>query len=192
MYRVMLFCNLLRNRLRNQNQPIDFYQNKVNLTPADYETLFPHINAPQFILESVQKELVSALKTGEISDIIYQGLNQHIVELGNVQAGCDRILSTPLPFSYSVLLHRTVYCFCFILPFSLEASLGIWTPILVGLIAYLFLGLDALSEQLEEPFGLQDNDLPLNSMVRLIEREMLSSLGEELPPAILAVKGNLS
>lgn len=36
MYRVMLFCNLLRNRLRNQNQPIDFYQNKVNLTPADY------------------------------------------------------------------------------------------------------------------------------------------------------------
>lgn len=192
MYRVMLFCNLLRNRLRNQNQPIDFYQNKVNLTPADYEALFPHINAPQFILESVQKELVSALKTGEISDIIYQGLNQQIVELGNVQAGCDRILSTPLPFSYSVLLHRTVYCFCFILPFSLEASLGIWTPILVGLIAYLFLGLDALSEQLEEPFGLQDNDLPLNSMVRLIEREMLSSLGEELPPAILAVKGNLS
>ena len=192
MYRVMLFCNLLRNRLRNQNQPIDFYQNKVNLTPADYEALFPHIKAPQFILESVQKELVSALKTGEISDIIYQGLNQHIVELGNVQAGCDRILSTPLPFSYSVLLHRTVYCFCFILPFSLEASLGIWTPILVGLIAYLFLGLDALSEQLEEPFGLQDNDLPLNSMVRLIEREMLSSLGEELPPAILAVKGNLS
>ncbi|MFV5481639.1 bestrophin family protein [Acinetobacter sp. YH12120] len=192
MYRVMLFSNLLRNRLRNQNQPIDFYQNKVNLTSADYEALFPHINAAQFILESIQKELVSALKTGEISDIIYQGLNQHIVELGNVQAGCDRILSTPLPFSYSVLLHRTVYCFCFILPFSLEASLGIWTPILVGLIAYLFLGLDALSEQLEEPFGLQDNDLPLNSMVRLIEREMLSSLGEELPPAILAVKGNLS
>lgn len=192
MYRVMLFSNLLRNRLRNQNQPIDFYQNKVNLTSADYEALFPHINAAQFILESIQKELVSALKTGEISDIIYQGLNRHIVELGNVQAGCDRILSTPLPFSYSVLLHRTVYCFCFILPFSLEASLGIWTPILVGLIAYLFLGLDALSEQLEEPFGLQDNDLPLNSMVRLIEREMLSSLGEELPPAILAVKGNLS
>lgn len=192
MYRVMLFCNLLRNRLRNQNQPIDFYQNKVNLTPADYDALFPHINAAQFVLESIQKELVRALKTGEISDIIYQGLNRHIVELGNVQAGCDRILSTPLPFSYSVLLHRTVYCFCFILPFSLEASLGIWTPILVGLIAYLFLGLDALSEQLEEPFGLQDNDLPLNSMVRLIEREMLSSLGEELPPAILAVKGNLS
>ncbi len=192
MYRVMLFSNLLRDRLRSQNQPIEFYENKVQLTTNDYQALFQHINASQYILESIQKDLVIALKTGEISDIIYQGLNQHIVELGNVQAGCDRILSTPLPFSYSVLLHRTVYCFCFILPFSLEASLGIWTPILVGLIAYLFLGLDALSEQLEEPFGLQDNDLPLNSMVRLIEREMLSSLGEELPPAIQPHLGKLS
>lgn len=62
----------------------------------------------------------------------------------------------------------------------------------MGLIAYLFLGLDALSEQLEEPFGLQDNDLPLSAMVRLIEREMLSALGEELPPAIQAIKGNLT
>ncbi|HBG83327.1 MAG TPA: bestrophin, partial [Acinetobacter radioresistens] len=86
----------------------------------------------------------------------------------------------------------TVYCFCFILPFSLEADLGIWTPIVVGLIAYLFLGLDALSAQLEEPFGLEENDLPLDSIVRLVEREMLSSLGEELPDTILPIRGNLS
>jgi len=192
MYRVMLFSNLLKNRLRTQNEPIDFYHNKVNLSPADYQALFGHINAAQFILEQIQKDLVKALHSGELSDIVYHGLNKHIISLGDIQAGCDRILTTPLPFTYSVLLHRTVYCFCFILPFSLEANLGIWTPILVGLIAYLFLGLDALSEQLEEPFGLQDNDLPLSAMVRLIEREMLSALGEELPPAIQAIKGNLT
>jgi putative membrane protein len=136
--------------------------------------------------------MVSSLRQSEISDIIYQGLNQHIVALGNIQAGCDRILSTPLPYSYSVLLHRTVYCFCLILPFSLEASLGIWTPVIVSLIAYLFLGLDALSAQLEEPFGLQENDLPLDAITRLIEREMLSSLGEELLEPIQLVKSNLT
>ena len=43
------------------------------------------------------------------------------------------------------------------------------------------LGLDALSAQIEEPFGLQENDLPLDSIVRLIERESLSSLGQPLP-----------
>lgn len=192
MYRVMLFTCLLRNRLRNQNQAIEFYKNKVALDDSIFDQLPHHINASQYVLEQIQKSQVLSLHQGEISDIIYQGLNQHIVALGNIQAGCDRILSTPLPYSYSVLLHRTVYCFCLILPFSLEASLGIWTPVIVSLIAYLFLGLDALSAQLEEPFGLQENDLPLDAITRLIEREMLSSLGEELLEPIQLVKSNLT
>lgn len=192
MYRVMLFTNLLRNRLRNQFQAIDFYQDKVNFNTQEFAQLATHINAPQFVLEDIQKSLVQYLKSGEISDIIYHDLKQHVIELGAIQAGCDRILSTPLPYSYSVLLHRTVYCFCIILPFSLESTLGFWTPVIVGLIAYLFLGLDALSAELEEPFGLQENDLALDSMTRLIEREMLSSLGEELLEPIQLVKSNLT
>lgn len=192
MYRVMLFTCLLRNRLRNKNQSIEFYINKVGFDDSTFNYLSQHMNAAQYVLEHIQKSLVSSLHRGEISDIIYQGLNQHIVALGNIQAGCDRILSTPLPYSYSVLLHRTVYCFCLILPFSLEASLGIWTPVIVSLIAYLFLGLDALSAQLEEPFGLQENDLPLDAITRLIEREMLSSLGEELLEPTQLVKSNLT
>ena len=55
----------------------------------------------------------------------------------------------------------------------------------------MFLGLDALSAELEEPFGVQENDLALDSIVRNIEREMLSSLGATLPPALSAYKGNL-
>ena len=192
MYRVMLFTNLLRNRLRNQFQAIDFYQDKVNFNTQEFAQLATHINAPQFVLEDIQKSLVQYLKSGEISDIIYHDLKQHVIELGAIQAGCDRILSTPLPYSYSVLLHRTVYCFCIILPFSLESTLGFWTPVIVGLIAYLFLGLDALSAELEEPFGLQENDLALDSMTRLIEREMLSSLGEELLEPVQLVKSNLT
>lgn len=192
MYRVMLFTCLLRDRLRNNSQSIEYYRDKVALNAQQFHSLSSHINAPQYVLEEIQKSLVQSLKTSEISDIVYQGLNHHIVELGAIQAGCDRILSTPLPYSYSVLLHRTVYCFCLILPFSLESSLGIWTPVIVSLIAYLFLGLDALSAELEEPFGLQNNDLPLDSITRLIEREMLSSLGEELLEPIQLVKKNLT
>lgn len=191
LYDMMLFSYLLKNRLRKQpldeNYVLYSHFNLQNLSQLDQQ-----INAPQAVLEQMQKDLVAIYKNGEMSDIIYSTLTRHTVALGDVQAGCDRIISTPLPFSYSVLLHRTVYFFCFILPFSLEASLGIWTPILVALIAYLFLGLDALSAELEEPFGMQDNDLALDAIVRLIERETLSSLGENLPPSIEAVKGNLT
>ena len=192
LYRMMLFTHLLRDRLRQQQQSIQHYQTHTGFEAATYEQLPTHINASQWVLEQIQKDLVLLYKQGKITDIIYNNLNQHTVALGDIQAGCDRILSTPLPFSYSVLLHRAVYSFCFILPFSLEASLGLWTPILVGLIAYMLLGLDELSAELEEPFGFQDNDLPLDSIVRLIERETLSSLGQELPEAIKAKKAYLT
>ncbi|AOA58041.1 bestrophin family protein [Acinetobacter larvae] len=192
MYRVMLFTHLLRDRLRKQNIPFNLDIHATALDAKMLAALPQHLNASQWVLEMIQKDLVRLLKQGQISDIIYSTLNQHTVAMGNIQAGCDRILSTPLPFAYSVLLHRTVYCFCIILPFSLEASLGILTPVLVGLIAYLFLGLDALSAQLEEPFGLQENDLPLDSIVRLIKREMVCSLGEEILPPTTPLKGNLT
>ncbi|WP_312086255.1 bestrophin family protein [Acinetobacter variabilis] len=192
LYRMMLFTHLLRDRLRQQQQSIQHYQAHTGFEAATYEQLPTHINASQWVLEQIQKDLVLLYKQGKITDIIYNNLNQHTVALGDIQAGCDRILSTPLPFSYSVLLHRAVYSFCFILPFSLEASLGLWTPILVGLIAYMLLGLDELSAELEDPFGLQDNDLPLDSIVRLIERETLSSLGQELPEAIKVQKAYLT
>ena len=192
MYRVMLFSHLLRDRLRRHSQDFSDYRAHVALDDAEFEGLQTQMNAAQYLLEKIQQDLVKQLQAGNISDIVYQGLTQHIIELSNIHAGCDRIASTPLPFAYSVLLHRAVYVFCLILPFSLSNSLGLWTPCLVGVIAYLVLGLDALSNELEEPFGLQDNDLALDSIVRLVEREMRHSLGDPVPTAISTTRVNLT
>lgn len=190
--RMMLFTHLLRDRLRQSSQSIEHYQKSVGFSTAEFENIRNRVNPSQWVLEQIQIQLVQIYHHKNISDIIYNNLNQHIVSLGNIQAGCDRILSTPLPFAYSVLLHRAVYSFCFILPFSLEASLGLWTPILVVLIAYLFLGFDELSAELEEPFGTQDNDLALDSIVRIIERETLDAMNKEIPEVLIAKKGLLN
>ncbi len=93
----------------------------------------------------------------------------------------QRIKSTPTPFAYTLLLHRTAWLFCMLLPFGLVSSLELLTPVLVTIIAYTFFGLDALGDELEEPFGLSDNDLPLSAMVRGIEIDLLESLGDTLP-----------
>ncbi len=177
---MLLFVALLRDRLRGQ--PIcraQFGYRHIDDTRLD--ALDQEINAPQRVLETMQKQLIDAVNQGKISDIIYMSIQKHLIEMGNIQAGCDRIVSTPLPLPYSVLLHRAVFCFCWMLPFGLESVMGIWTPFLVGFMSYLLLGLDELSRQLEEPFGIDDHDLPLDTIVRLIERETLSLLGQPLP-----------
>jgi putative membrane protein len=105
-----------------------------------------------------------------------------------LQAGCERIHTTPLPFAYTLLLHRTAYVFCILLPFGLAGLLGWATPILSAIVSYTFFGLDALGTNLEDPFGLDANDLPLNALVRIVERDVLAALGEEsLPPMLQPV-----
>ncbi len=59
------------------------------------------------------------------------------------------------------------------------------------LVAYTFFGLDALGDELEEPFGLEANDLPLDAMLRTAERAVLDALGEPLPPPIEPVRYRL-
>lgn len=193
---MLIFTNLLKDRLRHQKLPADKFADYLQLDDKRKHELNhlieTHINAPQVMLENIQIRLIHAVKTHQISDIIYTSIQRHIIEMGNIQAGCDRINSTPLPLPYSVLLHRAVFCFCWLLPFGVSGVLGLWTPFLVGLVAYLFLGLDELSKELEEPFGTDLNDLPLDSIVRLIERETLALLGDELPQAVVPERYYLS
>ena len=188
---VIVFANVLRDRLRHQTANPTELTETSGLSQQALNQLYQQHNAPQYTLSLIQWELLQALKDGEISDIIYTQMNHHVAALSEMHTGCDRIANTPIPFAYSVLLNRTVYFLCFMLPFSLGSLLGLVTPLLVGILAYTFLGLDALSTEIEEPFGTQSNDLPLDAMVRTIEIELLSTLGRPTPPPIQANNHNL-
>lgn len=68
------------------------------------------------------------------------------------------------------------------LPFGLVSLLGYETPIIVAFVGYAFLGIDALGDEIEEPFGHDDNDLPLNALTTMIEYNVLQRIpNEELP-----------
>ena len=80
-----------------------------------------------------------------------------------------------------MLLLRTAYLFCLLLPFGLADSVGCFTPVVATLVAYTFFGLDRLGDELEEPFGPDPNDLPLLALARTAERNLLEALGEPMP-----------
>jgi putative membrane protein len=144
-------------------------------------------NPTDTVLISVGRQCRALIASGVLDSVLYGHLEHQLAELSQVQGGCERIRMTPLPFSYSLLLHRTAYAFCLLLPFALAPSLGWWTLLPTLLLSYAFFGLDALGDELSEPFGTEPNDLPLDAMVRLIEREMLHAMGRhDLPPPLAA------
>jgi len=142
-------------------------------------------NPTNAVLEQIGRYCLKLMQDQKISAIHYSVLEGQITALSTVQGGCERIASTPVPFAYSLLLHRTALTFCLTLPFALAGSLDWWTLLPVLLVAYTFFGLDALGHQLEDPFGLEPNALPLYAIRRTVEREMLALLGsDEIPPSL--------
>ncbi|WP_454798200.1 bestrophin family protein [Novosphingobium lindaniclasticum] len=151
------------------------------------------VNPTDALLVQMGRRCLDLMQQERIGAIHHSLIEEQLHLMAQVQAGCERIAQTPVPFSYSLLLHRTAYIFCLALPFALAGSLGWWTLLPVLLVSYTFFGLDALGDELEDPFGLEPNDLPLDAMARTIEREMLSALGEtDLPAPVAAREHRLS
>ena len=82
---------------------------------------------------------------------------------------------------------------CFAMPFGLVETIGVLTPVVVCLVSYAFFGLDAIGDDVEQPFEVDDNDLPLHAITRNIEINLLQLIGEKnVPDPIQPVKGVLN
>ena len=123
---------------------------------------------------------------GKIGDVTFSLMDNKLDELGHALGGCERLASTPVPFAYTLILQRTVYLFCTLLPFALVGDLHYMTPFVSVFISYTFLSWDSLAEELEDPFGTAAHDLPLNAMCNTIERNLLDMTGQHPLPEILA------
>ncbi|KQV33688.1 MULTISPECIES: bestrophin family protein [unclassified Rhizobium] len=140
-------------------------------------------NPADMILHGAAALVGRMLRRNRLAPVEALALNDSLGRLTQALVGCERLANTPLPFAYTLLLHRTAYLFCFILPFGFADTLGWATPLAAMLVAYTFFGLDALGEELEEPFGLMPNDLPISAYATTIEIHLRSALGEtDLPP----------
>jgi len=181
-WRAIAFVQVLRDRLRGQPTPADVAS---LLTPAEYAELQQAANKPDFLMLNMGRDLQRCVKEKRIDPCLAASIDGTLSAMTAAAASCERIKNTPIPYSYTLLLHRTAYLYCFLLPFGLVDSIGFMTPFVVAIVAYTFFGLDELGEELEEPFGLAPNDLPLDAMCRAIEIDLRSALRDEHIPASL-------
>ncbi|GAC1338895.1 MAG: bestrophin family protein [Acetobacteraceae bacterium] len=155
------------------------------LPPGEWATIAGRRSWPDAIQRAQTADLKPLVQRGELSDILYRDLSERLQAMTNIQTACERLSTTPTPFTYTLLLHRTAWLFCVLLPFGLVDSLGMTTPIATLILAYAFFGLDALGEELEEPFTPTQNGIPLDAMVRTIEIAVLEGLGQtDVPPPL--------
>ncbi|MBW4694388.1 MAG: hypothetical protein KME27_21795 [Lyngbya sp. HA4199-MV5] len=94
---------------------------------------------------------------------------------------CERILKTPMPMAYAIHLKQLLLLYCLSLPFQMVESVGWWTGPVVILISFTLFGIEEIGIEIENPFGHDPNDLPLDAicatMLRNIEDLMTLTPG---------------
>ena len=151
------------------------------------EEVLEAITAPHVALAvsvRIGEVLVAARDRGLISDILLAMLDNNVRLLIDYLGACERIRRTPLPFVYVVHLRRALILYCFTLPFALVREFG-WVAVLDTLaVAYIFFGIEEIGVEIEDPFGTDANDLPLEAICDMIDADLNALRPVAGPPAL--------
>jgi putative membrane protein len=111
--------------------------------------------------------------TGEQLIILSTDLNRFT----DICGGCERIKKTPIPFSYSAFIKKFMFLYVITLPFGWVFSLGFYVILIVPFVLYVLASLELIAEEIEDPFGLDANDLPVDQICDNIEKHVGEILG---------------
>ncbi|HEY9853935.1 MAG TPA: bestrophin family ion channel [Leptolyngbyaceae cyanobacterium] len=105
---------------------------------------------------------------------IYQidGIKQLLNILVDCLGGCERIIKTPIPLAYAIHLKQLLLLYCLSLPFQLVEHFNWFTGPIVALISFTLLGIEQIGIEIENPFGHDPNDLPLDDICTNMQRNI--------------------
>jgi putative membrane protein len=159
-------------KLHLRSEPINA-ELEANLSPKQFDRL-KTMNHPtleigfwisSYLQKQFQQEKLDRYQLGDMSQLLHQMID--------VMGICERILKTPIPLAYSIHLKQLLMIYCLSLPFQMVEQLQWMTSPIVALISFTLLGIEEIGIQIEDPFGHDANDLPLdnicNTMLRNIE-----------------------
>src|SRR5262249_40792998 len=149
-------------------------------------------NVPVAIQQWQSTLLRDALDRGWVDMAQWRAMDESLNDLIDAQGGAEKIKNTPMPRQYDYLPQLFVHLYCLPLPLAIVSILGWFTPLGSTLVGFIFLALDRIGRDLEDPFDDKINDIPLTSITRTIEINLRQMLGEtDLPPEIVPVNGVL-
>ncbi len=128
------------------------------------EGIIASTHRPNHINKLMYAKVKEMKDRGDISDIEYLMMDKELKGFTDIIGACERIHTTPIPYSYSMFIKKFVFFYIFTLPFGLVWQFGYWTTMIVLPVYYFLLSLELISEEIEDPFGKDINDLPLDHL----------------------------
>ena len=171
------FCLALTWHLRDGVQ----LDKLVYLSPEEEGYYQTKAHIPNFIALRIFQRMAAAHRNGDINEGDYINIKAQHQALLDILGACERIKKTPIPFSYNVYLKLFITAYGILLPLGLVNSFGwVMVPITM-LVFFALLGIELMGEEIEDPFGLDCNDLPTGDIAHTIKGNVFEILEDRAP-----------
>ena len=178
--------------LRQQLRGLEPWEEMRRILPQEWASLEGQRNVPLELQRRTGVCLKQCRDRRWLDALHWANMDTSLNDLADAQGGAERIKATPMPKQYDYYPHLFVRIYCLLLPLAMVSTLGIFTPLGSTLVGWLFLALDKIGTDLQDPFTNDSYDIPLTSICTTIETNLRQLLGEtELPPPAKPVDGVL-
>lgn len=170
------FCIALKEHLREGTK----VEELIHLSPEEKATYSQRKHIPNYITTLIHQKVQVVYRSGAISGADIRNIKPHLQALLDIAGACERIKKTPIPFSYSVYIKLLILGYSLMLPFGLIKDFGYFTIPLVTFIFFTFIGIEMMASEIEDPFGLDCNDLPTGDISQTIKKNVFEILEVDL------------
>ncbi len=162
------FCYSAKNHLRDKNFEVELEFN-------DFKEQQRHAKSehkPLFFISVIQTKLYNLKSQGKISDNEWLMLDRNLNALVDSIGGCERIKNTPIPYSYSLFIKKFIFIYVITLPLAFVNQFSYFSAFIATFVFYALVSMEVLAEEIEDPFGEDDNDLPIDQICDRIKQNV--------------------
>ncbi|PPT80946.1 MULTISPECIES: bestrophin family protein [Xanthomonas] len=186
--RQIAYVNALRCQLRRLPVAMAL---EPRLHADEVAAVIARTNVANGLLDTTGRSIEQARRDGWIDSIQQASIERILVDIANAQGGMERLKNTPLPYQYRFYPNLFTRLFCVLLPIGLVETLQYATPVGSTVAGLMFLAVLKIGDELVDPFANTIHDLPLDSMCRTVEIDVLQAIGEQAPEPMQPVDGVL-
>ncbi len=162
---IATFVFTLKNHLKDQqdSSEIESFEgfNKAEFLKASHK--------PSYVVKLISQHIYNLNKQGVFSDTHMLIFDEEVRSFLDITGACERIKNTPIPYSYSLFLKKIIFIYIISMPFAFAIDFGYWSIPIVMFVFYAFASLELISEEIEDPFGDDANDLPTQELSEKIK-----------------------
>ncbi|WP_313805584.1 bestrophin family ion channel [Flavobacterium sp.] len=131
---------------------------------------------PNQVAKMMYEKINDLYASGKITGDQLIVLNAELQSFTDICGACERIKNTPIPYSYSAFIKKFIFFYVITLPFGYAFTLGYYVVPVVVFIFYVLASLELIAEEIEDPFGNDENDLPTKKISENIKKHVAEIL----------------